>query len=296
VAARYATLGFEAVSTYSHRFYGVYSNPNTLGILSALAVPMGLGLWSYTKSRGYLLGDAIAFYSILLCESRTALLAVAAAAAVVVLRRGTSAVMTALAVLGAGAVIIGLSSSLAALPGPLQGVADRLGGGGPGGELTNRGAAWSKALSLWRDRPWSGYGFRTGDIVFANDPTGTFTRGMAHNSYLQIILELGVVGAVLAALLVTLLIGVVRRCPVVGLGGGLIGTVVAGLCAGLTESALWGSGAAFCWAFWLSGAAASCWASASAPLGGDDVASPSGRTSAPGADRQGTRASVRLSA
>jgi exopolysaccharide production protein ExoQ len=232
----------------------------------------------------------------LLCESRTALLAVAAAAAVVVLRRGTSAVMTALAVLGAGAVIIGLSSSLAALPGPLQGVADRLGGGGPGGELTNRGAAWSKALSLWRDRPWSGYGFRTGDIVFANDPTGTFTRGMAHNSYLQIILELGVVGAVLAALLVTLLIGVVRRCPVVGLGGGLIGTVVAGLCAGLTESALWGSGAAFCWAFWLSGAAASCWASASAPLGGDDVASPSGRTSAPGADRQGTRASVRLSA
>ena len=146
-------------------------------------------------------------------------------------------------------------------PGPAESLGDRLTGA--------RLEAWRATLSFVDDRPVVGYGFGTGDRIFALNPERVhfvnFQGANPNDAYLQLLLELGALGAVifLVPLLGACVVGV--RCVVAGrsldgIGCGL--ALVAGIAAGVVESVFTSAGAPWALLIWL--AAAGCVASMAA--------------------------------
>lgn len=230
------------------RFQGVFNNPNMLALLSAIAIPLGIGLWKEHRKLWRLAQVAIPCSVLLLTESRTAILATAAAVIWMVLRSGVVSVLK-----FAYAALIGLTVTLAV-------GADRLGtafsrfGQLEGGDLLNtRGDAWASAIILIQREPL-GYGWQAGRSLFESllgSADFTFTRTSVHNSYLQFILELGVIGIIPLVYLVFALGLVAWRGKNRGIEAGFVGIVTAGLIVQITESAIFGTGQAYPYVFWF---------------------------------------------
>ena len=166
---------------------------------------------------------------------------------------------------------------------------DVLGGNGAAGQgrlatlLGARDEAWRATADLIGDRPLLGYGFGSGDRVFARYPeraTFRFFQGAnPNNAYLQALLELGFVLSlvVLLPLLFALATGIWtalrRECSPAR--AAFLACLAAGLAAGFFESLFTAAGAPWAMLIWLSAAVLLYeWVAGGTEVGGRAAARP----------------------
>ncbi len=290
----------QAATTVSPaRYQGLGGGPNMAAMVFALAAPLAFHFLFEARTRtmrvvwaaslGLLLG------SIALSGSRGALAAVFTGLAVYALlaRRPF--------VLGTAAALAGATLALAVLPSPassnppqptgqdpapaqvepapgyvdanVQGIRlqDDIGHPGVGAADPNAGQrsltgssgrteAWRGALGLAADRPLVGYGFGTEDRTFV-DRYVFFNSNVPENSYLGILLQLGLVGLILLLALAVVLVGPAVRSGSRGIAAAATGSFAAALVLALFQSYLYAPGnaatlTAWVCAFAVSGAAA----------------------------------------
>lgn len=188
---------------YTHAWRGAFTDKNELGMACGEAIILAVYAFRRRYGPRWVAGLTLAASIVLLygSESKTPVVFMAAAlyAAVVATarrRRSAAGLVTgyALLVLGvSGAVLlaIGWQDALAAL--------------GRDATFTNRTRIWQLALDYIARRPWFGYGFgafwreqsENAQVFWA---ALGFKTPHAHNSWLEIALGIGVVGAGVAAL------------------------------------------------------------------------------------------------
>ena len=188
---------------YTHAWRGVFTDKNELGMVCGEALIFSI--YAYRKRLGprWLSGFTIAAYLVLLygSQSRTPIVfmtaALYAASVAMALRRRSAAGLIigyALIVFGifaAGLLAVGWQDALLAL--------------GRDPTFTNRTRIWQLALEYIAKRPWFGYGFgafwrdQNADAQIFWTALG-FKTPHAHNSWLEMTLGIGVVGAGVAAL------------------------------------------------------------------------------------------------
>jgi O-antigen ligase/polysaccharide polymerase Wzy-like membrane protein len=240
----------QAASTqYPARYRGIGQNPNTVSLLLALAIPLGLWLWATARSRAARVGFGAALLlldgSIVASGSRGAVIAALVGTVVWLATETAPWRRRLLFVAVAGALFVANVAIMQipdALPGPSPGrgihpralnrdaeltrpLADEIGSpalGGSGAPIhrtlfgtSGRAQAWDAALHQASKRPVAGYGFGTESVVFADRYYG-FDSSVPENSYIGVLLQLGIVGVVaFAGLLVALAVAAFRalRAP-----------------------------------------------------------------------------------
>jgi O-antigen ligase len=234
-----------ASTQYPARYRGLGQNPNTVSLLLALATPLGLWLWTETKSLGRRIALAAALLfldgSIVASGSRGAVIAALAGAVVWLATaslpwpRRVAFVAAAAVVFVADVAIMQVPKALPAAPPSAQSsgthrvvrnaeltnpLSDEIGGSGAPIKRTlfgtsGRAQAWDAALHQAARRPVAGYGFATESEVFVDRYYG-FDSSVPENSYIGVLLQLGVVGVVVfVALVVALVVAAFRavRAP-----------------------------------------------------------------------------------
>ena len=187
------------------RYAGAGANPDDLGLMMALSVPIAYCFFIQLRGRvRWLYGAhmALAATTILLSATRGAALAVAVALVIVPAtaarlkwRQMAAILLTAAVIVGAGLFVAPESSRerLATIPQEFA-----------GGSLSGRTPIWAAGVELFRQHPFMGVGagaYRESvrQILIVGE--------VAHNTFLSIVVELGVVGlAIFCALLGALLI------------------------------------------------------------------------------------------
>jgi hypothetical protein len=225
----------QAASTqYPARYRGMGQNPNTVALLLALATPLGLWLWSTARTRlGRIVVTAALLFmdgSIVASGSRGAAIAALAgsvvwlATAVASWRRRLVLVVAAAAIFAANVAIMQIPKALPAPPSSAHRapkhvvrdaeltnpLADEIGGGRVPIKRTlfgtsGRAQAWDAALHQAAKRPVAGYGFATESYAFVDRYYG-FDSSVPENSYIGVLLQLGIVGLVVFLALVLALV------------------------------------------------------------------------------------------
>jgi len=126
-----------------------------------------------------------------------------------------------------------------------------------GGDVLNaRGDIWEAASRHILQQP-IGYGWKASSTFFESmQDLADVGLKTVHNSYLQFILELGVIGLIPLAYLVWSLLALAWRGNAHGIGAGLVGVVTAGIIVQLTESAMFGTGQGYPYIVWFAVAGA----------------------------------------
>lgn len=187
------------------RYAGAGANPDDLGLMVALSVPIAYCF--FIQRRGcirwlYVAQMALAGTTILLSATRGAALAVAVALLIVPAtaarlkwRQTVAILLTAALIVAAGLFVAPASSRerLATIPEELA-----------GGSLSGRTSIWAAGVELFREHPFIGVGAG----AYRHSVRQILIVGeVAHNTFLSIVVELGVVGlAIFCALLGVLLI------------------------------------------------------------------------------------------
>jgi O-antigen ligase len=187
------------------RYAGAGANPDDLGLMAALSVPIAYCFFIETRGRMrwlYVVQMALAGTTILLSATRGAALAVGVALSIVpatsarLKRRQIVAISATLALLVAAGLFFAPATSterLATIPEELA-----------GGSLSGRTSIWAAGVELFREHPFIGVGAG----AYRNSVRQILIVGeVAHNTFLSIAVELGIVGlAIFCALLGALLI------------------------------------------------------------------------------------------
>jgi hypothetical protein len=225
----------QAASTqYPARYRGMGQNPNTVALLLALATPLGLWLWSSGRTRlGRIAVTAALLFmdgSIVASGSRGAAIA-ALAGSVVWLATAAAPWRRRLVLVGAAAAIFAANIAIMQIPNALPApppsahrspkhvvrdaeltnpLADEIGGGRVPIKRTlfgtsGRAQAWDAALHQAAERPVAGYGFATESYAFVDRYYG-FDSSVPENSYIGVLLQLGIVGLVVFLALVLALV------------------------------------------------------------------------------------------
>ena len=230
----------------SGRVSGSLGNPNLMGSLAAALPPLAVGYAVYRSWRGSILA-AVAASSVLLCGlvvvasgTRGSLLGLGAGSLVLLAllfrRIGRGKALAILLILVAGAVLVFL---------PMRARLGEL-AGGEGGTLTVRRVIWSGAARAFLERPVLGWGPGSFQKVFPEfrDPH-YHTMGVSHNTlhahceYLELLMDSGLVGALLwAGLAVSLALRRRRSGGLDGVGVGMLAAVAALLTEALVSVAL----------------------------------------------------------
>jgi O-antigen ligase len=230
-----------ALSDYG-RYQGLLSNPNFAGLLAATALPALpylLDRYPGLVRRGVLLGGGVVLVAALgLSGSRGALLAVLGGFAATAATR-TQRARAARILWGACLVIpfayLAQPSLFTTLSEGFSRIQQRT-------DLSaGRFEIYREVVDRWQQHPWMGSGFRTSE----NFGGGTAT---AHNIYLTLLSDLGLIGALLFAVF---LFAVWRSAANTGRARALVGPAVAVLTVELTESSLFGFGAPSALLSWL---------------------------------------------
>jgi putative inorganic carbon (HCO3(-)) transporter len=246
----------QAASPHPHKIYGLYQprwdwavfgpyvNHNHFAGYLALATPLAFGwlleahgdlrrAWDRRGRRWLALGDPAGaavlrrggvvltlMVGLLASGSRGGLIACVAALAIVPMLRGRPRVL-------AGLVVLALGALLFVDVGPLMSrfTADAVRGA--------RFPIWRDAIRLFPDFPWLGVGFNAFSTAYPHYQTIWIMDwlGETHNDYLQILLDLGLVGAGIASALLAILARAVWRAArghamAAGLAGGLLGMAI----------------------------------------------------------------------
>lgn len=237
------------------RFRGVFENPNTIGLTSALLLPLvlGLGLEARAARRAVWGLAAVSMVAaLLLSRSRASLAAAAVGLAIFALGKASRGWRStaALSLVATGVLLVTVVGGDS-----LQGAADRFRDEAGRG----RAEAWRVAADLWEDRPWTGWGFGTTEQVFGPRVTSSglpFVGALVHNGFLQALLELGPLGP--ALVLAALWASVRERGPRAAspLDHAVVGALTAGVVVQLFESGMTSAGSIFAFTFWLIAGAA----------------------------------------
>jgi O-antigen ligase len=174
------------------RYAGAGANPDDLGLMAALSVPIAYCF--FIQSRGrirwlYAAQITMAGTTILLSATRGAALAVAVALSIVPItaarltfRQTVGISLTAVLIVATGISVAPESSleRLATIPEELA-----------GGDLSGRTSIWAAGVELFREHPFIGVGagayrHAVREILIVGE--------VAHNTFLSIVVELGVVG------------------------------------------------------------------------------------------------------
>jgi exopolysaccharide production protein ExoQ len=242
-------IGYPAShSVIGHRFQGIFNNPNLLGMLAAVTIPVLWGLFQERRNPVRFIMIAPAVAVLLLSESRTAIGAVAVSILYLVLSASTSARITAV-----GAALLGSVIVIYASMNPFGPILDRFGSVEGGGRFNGRVLAWKETVDLLIQQP-IGYGWQAGRHLFESlqGAAGfSFTRTSVHNSYLQFLLELGLIALIPLITIVAALVLVAVRASTRKLSAGLVGTIIVGCLVQVTESAMFGTGQPYPYVFWF---------------------------------------------
>ena len=186
------------------RIQGIVGNSNTLGMLCVLALIVFVLLFAARSRRRAALGVwiVVALFLLIRSGSATAYASLLAAAAVVgaalLMRRASApAGRRRLYLVFAGIAVVGAAAVLLAR-GPLLEIL------GKSSDLTGRLGIWTKVLERAAERPFAGNGFSSPWVPW--DPAfdgwivdHRITVFMAHDMWLDVLLQLGVIGVVLIA-------------------------------------------------------------------------------------------------
>lgn len=249
-------VGLQGTRAYGGRFQGLFDNPNTLAMTAALVLLILWGLWRSSGKAAYLLFAFPTAASLLLSESRTAAVAVAVAAAWALMRQGPSRAIPKLII---GACVLLTVYLAVAIMNPdslsvVLGVTDRFAANEGGDLLNTRTDAWQDAVALWGQQPLVGQGYAAGPSLFETLRTSgalAFGRDVVHNSYLQWLMELGILGLIPLTLLVGACVVASVRTVVGPLGRGFASATTAGLLIQMTESSMFGTGQVYPFVFWF---------------------------------------------
>ena len=189
---------------------GVTNHKNGLGILTAVSVCLWVHAWASRDLplRKCLLPLAATFICLIGSRSTTALLAsIATGGAVIYFLRAPPRLRSPMFLIAGFALVMALLSLLfifTGIPTPLEALGALAGGFGKDATLTGRDAIWGAVITEIGKHPWIGCGFN-GYWVIGQPwgPSGDVLRSIgfaplqAHNGYLDILNELGIIGFVL---------------------------------------------------------------------------------------------------
>jgi O-antigen ligase len=231
-----ATAAEEVGSSETIRLAGGIGDPNELAAIIVPAIVLAVGLIAVTRQLllRFVLFSSIAILALALfwTQSRGGLVAMAATLVLGPVLAGPARPRVIALALSLGALAV-TYFTLFAPPAQLTRVTSFDAGGG-----TGRPDLWAVSIEMYRDYPWVGLGagnfvdveprYATRDIDLRRVDLIVDTPKGAHNSYLQTLTELGLVGFLLlvAALLSCLFVslGAIRRLERAGeTGFGLLG-------------------------------------------------------------------------
>lgn len=273
---------------------GFFNGPNALGIFLALTVPFFLG--RAREARWSVAGVvvlALASFTVALSGGRTGLVALLLAVTAFGIGRRRAALFARDLVVALAAIALALAWMPAVpalgetiVPVEAEGVnpegatppPEVLGGDPVPGQsrwsalVGARDEAWEEGVRLLDERPLGGHGFATGSHLFDRYESrerfrffvGAFASGTnVHNSYLELLLELGIVGAVL--LLVPFVLALAAAAAILlrgrpGLAEAAFGaTLVAAAAAAWFESTLGRFGSLSLLSWMAAGAVVALW-------------------------------------
>ena len=264
--------GQPGATGYTGRMQGLFNNPNVVGMLTVLTLPLAWALFRQTRSWLYPVAGVISAVALLLCGSRTPIVAMAIALVWFTLR---SPLRTAAPVLHAGALagtayLFAIFVFRAPLPLPdlQEGTLARFAQNEGGTALNFRDVIWEVSLDLWAQHPLGGLGYGAAPGVLTSDLTFStygFTIPSVHNGYLQWFIETGLLGLLPLLALLCVTVAAVYQVPAASIAGPMAVMAVAGLLLQVTESATFGTGQPFPYLFWACVAACTLTASRRVP-------------------------------
>jgi len=194
----WATGTGESVRWSTGAVQGAFGNPNGLGMVYAILIPVTLGRFYHRKGLLTLALLALSVALLVFCRSRAgwlgAFVGVTAFYACLYGRKLWVLVFVVLVLLAGVLVLRDLSSTRDSAAGGTSAFqAALLRGETDSSEYgSGRIPLWTGALEKWKRRPFVGYGFGTaGDTYYV----GTNVPARFHSSLVQITAELGIVGA-----------------------------------------------------------------------------------------------------
>ncbi|OLT28514.1 hypothetical protein BJF82_03260 [Kytococcus sp. CUA-901] len=252
----------DSLDATAGRIQGLFTNPNTLGLMGLLLCPVAVGLYIETKKRSNLLWALSGILAVLLSESRTSLAALAIAAVVIaglpVLRKGLFQVQ-AWVLLVPVALVLLFAYGRAILPESLARVFSRFSPDTSARSRFNgREELWSTAIQAWSESPLVGHGYgQSGIVMDRYRQMGAFDIQSAstHQSFLQWGIETGWLGFVgLAVAIFGVISGALRKDHSPSAMGAAV-AALAGVASMFMESVVFATGSAFPWVYWALAAA-----------------------------------------
>jgi O-antigen ligase len=193
------------------RYAGAGADPNDLGLVMALSVPMSYWFFLQTRRRVrwlYIAHLLLAGVTILLTASRGAMLALIVALSIV---PATAALLTPREwrIVSVGALLMA-AVALIVVPESagrrLSTIPDEL----MGGELSGRSSIWVAGVEMFRDHPFVGVG---AGAYLHSVKSSVAVPNVAHNTFLSVVAELGIVGLCIFCALLGLLVLSVQELP-----------------------------------------------------------------------------------
>ena len=245
------------------RFQGILQNPNTIGVSAGIALPLALGLRLRAvgfRRHLWTLAAICLFLPLVASQSRGGIVAALAGLGVLWLRtkkRSARHLVAAALTIIVGLVGFGAVRSIAPelIPSQLDRAYARF--AEPAATETQgsgRLAAWDLALSIWAERPLTGWGFGTTEETFgarSGSIIDVFLGQHPHNGFLEVLLEIGPLGALLIVVaLGTALLQLLRdrHDP---LRAGVAGAFFGGLVLTGVESGITSAGSIYGFYFWF---------------------------------------------
>ncbi len=251
------------------RFQSIFSNPNAIGAFCTLFTPMIYWIFSISEKRsimryvaaGLLIISAI---SIILSGSRASFLGTSVAMLIVLWSTNRMKLLVSTTVLLICVVIVfnifGVSLSSF---GSGTFIGDKLIRYGTIETGSGRSYVWEQGWAFFLEKPLSGWGFGISEIMFRTgmvDVGLNFIGGHFHNSYLEYLVNLGVIGALPAySTLLFILFCSVRLLRMNTdsstklLAAVLLGSFSGGMINAFFESWMVSVGSPLCLPFWLVG-------------------------------------------
>jgi O-antigen ligase len=202
-----------AHQTYYRRYAPDGFDPNDFALTLALSIPMSYALALRAKGRRswfYWAQLALVCLSVVLSASRTGFLASCVAASIIPLTfASTPRKQKLLIVTGAIAAMVCLA---AVVPASSWQRLSTIGAEVKSGSLNDRGLIWRAGLQVYRDHWFAGVG--SGAYPRSVEPMLGWPTGwaiVAHNTFLSVLVETGIVGFLLFLSFLTLLVRVILR-------------------------------------------------------------------------------------
>ncbi len=234
------------------RFRGIMENPNALGMLTIIFLPLIISRFIRKRKAIDLMLIALVVASVVVSGSRNGVFTASLAAIFLLWRTRAWKAALVLSVIGTVAVLsMPESTSLQDLESRPE--VTRFVTGSKSSITSGRAEAWQVAIPIIQQRPSLGYGFGTEDRIF-DGMSFRIHRGLyVHNSYLGLAYQLGLVGAVTffgPLLLLLISRAFARRTESVQMAS-YEAILFGGLIASLFESWVYSVGNAFVFPFWI---------------------------------------------